>query len=97
MSPSIQAILDHFGPPVQATVAPVLRDLVHGADEATTIAHLNYLNTVAGVTVLGWPAANGPSSLGVHYVILFPGTIIGSFVCHIDREADGLWRLQLSP
>lgn len=95
MQPSIQDLLASFPAPIQTTLAPILHALVQGTDEHTTLSHLTYLDSLPGVTVLARLSSGQTPPVQSHYVVLFPHTSHGPYVCHLDREADGRWHLSL--
>lgn len=95
MQPTIDDLLAPFPTSIRATLAPILQSLVQGTDEPTTLSHLSYLDSLPGVTVLARLSSGQTPPLQHHYVILFPHSSHGPFVCHLDREADGLWHLSL--
>lgn len=95
MQPSIQDLLAPFPAPIQTALAPILHALVQGTDEPTTLAHLTYLDSLPGVTVLARLNGGQTPPVQPHYVILFPHTPHGPFVCHLDWETDGRWHLRL--
>ncbi len=84
--------------PFQATVQPILTDLVRGVPEALARAHLATLATVPGVTIGGWDAATASGATRLRYSYRLQMGEVTAYVrtALLYRSGRSRWQLSAS-